>query len=63
MVLALESTEGDIARAIKLVSDLDDPLASRDLALQLLGRAHRRVETVRVALGTTVEPSNAKEVP
>ena len=50
MALALESCEADIARACTLLDDRADALASRELAQQLLGRALRRLETVRTAL-------------
>jgi hypothetical protein len=51
MALALESSEVDLERVRTLLHDLVDPEASRELALQLLARARRRLETVRSALG------------
>jgi hypothetical protein len=51
MALALESSEVDIERARRLCADGTDPIASRELANQLLARAKRRIETVRIALG------------
>lgn len=51
MTLALESCESDIARVCTLLDDRGDPGTSRELAHQLLGRALRRIETVRAALG------------
>lgn len=51
MALALESSEADIEKARVLCSDREDPHASRELAIQLLVRAKKRIETVRIALG------------
>ena len=51
MTIALESCESDIARVCTLLDDRGEPCTSRELAQQLLGRALRRIETVRAALG------------
>ena len=51
MAIALESSEADIRTASCLLEDTANPHASRELAQQLLCRARRRVETVRIALG------------
>jgi len=50
MVIALETSETDIRTASLLLEDTANPHASRELAQQLLCRARRRVETVRIAL-------------
>ena len=51
MAIALESCESDIARVCTLLGDSGGLDTSRELAQQLLGRALRRIETVRAALG------------
>jgi len=51
MSLALESSEADIQRALALLDERTDEAEAREMALQLLARARRRIETVRLALG------------
>jgi hypothetical protein len=51
MSLALESSEADIERSRVLIADREGTWESQELASQLLLRAKRRIETVRLALG------------
>jgi hypothetical protein len=51
MSLALESSEADIERALALLDERSGEAEAREMALQLLARARRRIETVRLALG------------
>jgi hypothetical protein len=51
MSLALESSEADIERSRVLIADREGTRESQELASQLLMRAKRRIETVRLALG------------
>lgn len=51
MSLALESSEADIERALALLDERTDEAEAREMALQILARARRRIETVRLALG------------
>lgn len=50
MSLALEASGTDLQRVLALLEDRADPAESREAAVQLLLRATRRVDTVRVAL-------------
>jgi hypothetical protein len=56
MALALEASESDMERIRALLHDRADATESLQLALELLVRARRRVETVREALGECAEP-------
>jgi hypothetical protein len=51
MSLALESSEADIERSRVLLADREGTWESQELASQLLLRAKRRIETVRLVLG------------
>jgi hypothetical protein len=51
MSLALESSEADIERALALLDERTGEAEAREMALQILARARRRIETVRLALG------------
>ncbi|HEX4782138.1 MAG TPA: hypothetical protein VH301_15355 [Usitatibacter sp.] len=55
MALALASAEADLARVSGLIGDRADPAESRQLAMQLLTRALRRVQTVKDALDDACE--------
>jgi hypothetical protein len=55
MALALESAECDLVRIAALLDDRADPAESRELAVQLMARALRRVHAVREALDDVVE--------
>jgi hypothetical protein len=55
MSLALEASEADLERAIKLMGDRADPVGSLAVAEQLIARAKLRVHTVRMALGEAGE--------
>ena len=61
MAIALESSEADIRTASALLEDTANPHAARELAQQLLCRARRRVETVRIALGGASETHPLRE--
>ena len=61
MAIALESSEADIRTASALLQDTANPNAARELAQQLLCRARRRVETVRIALGGASECHSQRE--
>lgn len=61
MAIALESSETDIRTASLLLEDTANPHAARELAQQLLCRARRRVETVRIALGGAAETHPLRE--
>ena len=61
MSIALESSEADIRTASELLEDTANPNAARELAQHLLGRARRRVETVRIALGGASECGSLTE--
>jgi len=50
IALALESSEHEIESVRELLRDPRDPEVVHELALQLLDRARRRIETVRLAL-------------
>jgi len=54
MSLALESAEADLERIAALLEDRADPVESRELAVQLVVRALRRVRTVKEALDDAV---------
>ncbi len=56
MSLALEASESDMERIRTLLHDRADGAESLQLAVELLGRARRRIETVREALGEAAEP-------
>jgi hypothetical protein len=56
MSLALEASESDMERIRSLLHDRADATESLQLALELLLRARRRIETVREALGDAAEP-------
>ena len=56
MALALEASEADMERIRALLHDRADTAESLQLAVELLGRARRRIETVREALGEAAEP-------
>jgi len=55
MALALASAEADLTRVSGLLGDRADPTESRDLAVQLLVRALRRVQAVKDALEDSCE--------
>jgi HEAT repeat protein len=55
MSLALESAESDLERIAALLEDRADPAESRALAMQLVARALRRVQSVKEALDDAVE--------
>ncbi|HXF79250.1 MAG TPA: hypothetical protein VN598_10340 [Usitatibacter sp.] len=55
MALALESAESDLVRVARLMDDRADPAESRELAMQLVARALRRVQIVKEALDDAVE--------
>lgn len=61
MAIALESSEADIRAASTLLQDTENPHAARELAQQLLCRARRRVETVRIALGDAAQSDFPRE--
>lgn len=52
IALALESTEAEIEKVRGLLRETSAVPMSEDRAFQLLSRAKRRIETVRLALGT-----------
>ncbi|HLX22514.1 MAG TPA: hypothetical protein VKR38_04125 [Usitatibacter sp.] len=56
MALALEASESDMERIRALLHDRADAAESLHLAMELLARARRRIETVREALGEAAEP-------
>lgn len=56
MALALEASESDMERIRALLHDRADSAESLQLAVELLGRARRRIETVREALNEAAEP-------
>jgi len=56
MALALEASESDMERIRGLLHDRGDTAESLVLAIELLGRARRRIETVRETLGEAAEP-------
>ncbi len=51
IALALESTEAEIEKVRGILREESDVPMSEDRAFQLLSRAKRRIETVRLALG------------
>jgi hypothetical protein len=51
IALALESTEAEIELARTILRETSDIPMSEDRAFQILSRAKRRMETVRLALG------------
>jgi len=55
MALALASAEADLSRVAGLIGDRADPAESREVAIQLLVRALRRVQTVKDALDDACE--------
>jgi hypothetical protein len=55
MSLALESAESDLRRIAALLEDRADQAESRALAMQLVTRALRRVQSVKEALDDAVE--------
>jgi len=55
MSLALESAESDLRRIAALLEDRADQSESRALAMQLVARALRRVNSVKEALDGAVE--------
>jgi len=52
IALALESTEAEIEKVRAILRETSEVPMSEDRAFQLLSRAKRRIETVRLALGT-----------
>ena len=52
IALALESTEAEIEKVRAILRETSGVPMSEDRAFQLLSRAKRRIETVRLALGT-----------
>jgi hypothetical protein len=51
IALALESTEAEIEKVRAILRETSEVAMSEDQAFQLLSRAKRRIETVRLALG------------
>jgi len=56
MALALEASESDMERIRSLLHDRADAAESLRMAVELLSRARRRIETVRETLGEAAEP-------
>jgi len=56
MALALEASESDMERIRSLLNDRADGTESLRMAMELLARARRRIETVRETLGEAAEP-------
>jgi len=55
MALALEASASDMDRIHALLQERADPAEAVRLAIELLCRARRRVDTVREALGEAAE--------